>query len=636
MNTVEFYGQAFFDEMRAGREASRRLGDVIHEVIGGSVTAWDLGAGVGIQTGRLQELGWTIWGGDFAPLAIEQREPGVDVLPFDLSLPQDEHGPVDCVICTEVAEHVPEEHSDQVVKNIATLARKFIVWSAAPPGQGGTGHINCQPPEFWLDRFKSLNWVPSSARTIKLRELMRATEAQHHPYADSFFVLVPIDNTEEFYAFMKSCRDNYRLLADCIHEVVGVQTTALDIGCGVGLQTARLKEHGWSVSGAEFAPVAIEMRESGVDIEPFDLTKPNGGQGAPREQVSCVICTETAEHIPHHFADDIVANIVAIATDVIVWSAACPWQVEPYHINLQPPAYWLSRFNQRGWVVEPQRSARLQSLMLERQAQHYLGRENFFVLVPARPLHFTIVSTVFNAEKWVGKCIESVRRQTFRNYHHIVVNARSDDHTGSVADNEALDDPQLTVIHNEIRQEALENCWAIWKDLPDDEVIIWLDGDDWLAHDEALAVIANAYYDPNVWLTYGQFMFSDGEVGFAAPYPPGVNARYMDWRATHLKTFRAGLVKRLGDVMADGIAPPPCLARPNGAGVYLAIDKAVMWPLLEMAGEHYRCIYQVVSVYNFQASWAMARKPEARQVELDEAERIRALPPFQPLKKRPW
>jgi glycosyltransferase involved in cell wall biosynthesis len=251
-------------------------------------------------------------------------------------------------------------------------------------------------------------------------------------------------------------------------------------------------------------------------------------------------------------------------------------------------------------------------------------------------LHFTIVSPVFNAEKWIGKCIESVRRQTFRNYHHIVIDARSDDRTGEIARNYTLIEEQLTVVSNSERKEALENAWPIWSMLPDDEVIIWLDGDDWLAHDEALQVIANAYQDPDVWLTYGQFMFADGEVGFAAPYPAGANVRFMDWRATHLKTFRAGLVKKLlRDPTFPG-ANPNCLLRPNGAWVYLAIDKAVMWPLLEMAGEHYKCIHQVVSVYNYQASWAAARKPENRQVELDEVERIRALPPFRPLTERPW
>ncbi len=181
----------------------------------------------------------------------------------------------------------------------------------------------------------------------------------------------------------------------------------------------------------------------------------------------------------------------------------------------------------------------------------------------------------------------------------------------------------------------VENVSNHWSTLRDSDVVVWLDGDDWLAHDEALQVIANAYQDPDTWLTYGQFMFMDGEVGFAAPYPPGSQARYMDWRATHLKTFRAGLVKKLLHHW-DASGNPGCLLKTDGSWVSLAIDKAVMWPLLEMAGDRYTCIYQVLCVYNFRASWAMQRKPEERQVELDEAERLRALPPFRRLTERPW
>jgi len=131
-------------------------------------------------------------------------------------------------------------------------------------------------------------------------------------------------------------------------------------------------------------------------------------------------------------------------------------------------------------------------------------------------------------------------------------------------------------------------------------------------------------------------MFSDGEVGFAAPYPPGAHARFMDWRATHLKTFRAGLVKRLsGSPNALGPRDPVCLLQPNGQWVEHATDKAVMWPLLEMAGDRYTCIYQILSVYNLTNCATRALTP-ALQTELAEVERLRTMPHFQRLAERPW
>ncbi|MGA0104366.1 MAG: hypothetical protein ACO3LH_11725, partial [Steroidobacteraceae bacterium] len=30
-----------------------------------------------------------------------------------------------------------------------------LIWSAAQPGQGGTGHINCQPKDYWAERLSA-------------------------------------------------------------------------------------------------------------------------------------------------------------------------------------------------------------------------------------------------------------------------------------------------------------------------------------------------------------------------------------------------------------------------------------------------------------------------------------------------
>ncbi len=438
-----------------------------------------------------------------------------------------------------------------------------------------------------------------------------------------------------FFEQMRSCREPYRRLADCIHEVVGQsptglgssELTAIDIGCGIGLQTARLKELGWNIRGAEYTPVAIEMQEPGIKIETIDLTAHSSFCMA----YDCVICTETAEHIPAEYSLDVVDNVARRALHTIVWSAAAPGQEWEGHINLQRPEYWLTRFRMHGWDLDEDKTAKLRYLMSKHNAQHVLGKENFCVLRRvSRPLHMTIISTVLNGEKWIERHIDSVDSQTFSHYTHLVIDAQSEDNTRALAsakiDLLSLRDHRLIV--NDTRKAALENCYEAWKDLPDDEVVVWLDGDDWLAHDRALEVLALAYCSSKEpWLTFGQFMFPDGEVGFARAYEPGMAPRYSDWRATHLKTFRAGLVKKLD---------PSRLQKPDGSWVSLAIDKAVMWPLLEMAGERYTTIPQVLSVYNLSASWWAAQTEASRAVELAEVERLRSLPPEHRLTERPW
>jgi len=193
----EHEDRAFFEHMATCRDAYRRLGDCIAEtffpatwgVPDTSLCALDLGAGLGYVVGRMREQGWKVEASDLhAPEDL--REPGVFWCQrIDLSK---EWGGVNLypvVICTETAEHIPELHADAVVRNVACRATRYIVWSAAQPGQGWPGHVNLQPPAYWLERFARHGWAPDEAKTALLRRLMLERHAQHEYCASNFFVL---------------------------------------------------------------------------------------------------------------------------------------------------------------------------------------------------------------------------------------------------------------------------------------------------------------------------------------------------------------------------------------------------------------------------------------------------------------
>ncbi len=58
----------------------------------------------------------------------------------------------DLAISLEAAEHVEQIFADTIVKNL-TNASDVILFSAAIPGQGGTNHVNEQPPQYWAKKF---------------------------------------------------------------------------------------------------------------------------------------------------------------------------------------------------------------------------------------------------------------------------------------------------------------------------------------------------------------------------------------------------------------------------------------------------------------------------------------------------
>lgn len=61
-------------------------------------------------------------------------------------------------LCLEVLEHIEDKHWKPVLENMTKLCDK-IIFSAALPGQGGTGHVNCRPKIDWIMRFHELGWV---------------------------------------------------------------------------------------------------------------------------------------------------------------------------------------------------------------------------------------------------------------------------------------------------------------------------------------------------------------------------------------------------------------------------------------------------------------------------------------------
>lgn len=86
-----------------------------------------------------------------------------------LTLPKSSY---DVVICTEVAEHIHTKDSEALVHNLCT-AGSVVIFSAAPPGQSGTGHINCQLWSYWETLFSSQGFSVSQERTKQYKTMLK-------------------------------------------------------------------------------------------------------------------------------------------------------------------------------------------------------------------------------------------------------------------------------------------------------------------------------------------------------------------------------------------------------------------------------------------------------------------------------
>lgn len=109
----------------------------------------DLGCGEGRFVQWLRENGVDAWGAEPSDLGSVFRAPGYQIYQ-DISQSFDLQRNYDLVICTEVVEHIPEEFENIVFDNMVKHMDKYLLFSGATLGQGGTGHINEKPEFYWF------------------------------------------------------------------------------------------------------------------------------------------------------------------------------------------------------------------------------------------------------------------------------------------------------------------------------------------------------------------------------------------------------------------------------------------------------------------------------------------------------
>ena len=74
----------------------------------------------------------------------------------------------DCVWSFEVIEHIHPKYENNFLKTLINHSSVIII-SGARTGQGGYGHFNEQEPEYWISKFRSLEYDEDEISTNKLK-----------------------------------------------------------------------------------------------------------------------------------------------------------------------------------------------------------------------------------------------------------------------------------------------------------------------------------------------------------------------------------------------------------------------------------------------------------------------------------
>lgn len=258
-------------------------------------------------------------------------------------------------------------------------------------------------------------------------------------------------------------------------------------------------------------------------------------------------------------------------------------------------------------------------LPYKKKAWHTLERCLKFYKAPQQK-HMTIMVLSYNNAAFYKKNLSSIFAQRYDNYSVIYVDDASTDATAALVEQHvaaAGQQKRFKLIRHQTRQRALQGFFDVLDEVDPASILVTLDGDDWFAHPDALALINKVYClgdpayagqrarflnrisqkypmpPPEVWVTYGNFVrYPSITKGTAAAYPDDVIAtaayREVPFNAGHPRTCYAWLAQSIprSDLLINGQIP---------CGGY---DSGVMFALFELAGGRLFFIPDILAVYN--------------------------------------
>ena len=208
----------------------------------------------------------------------------------------------------------------------------------------------------------------------------------------------------------------------------------------------------------------------------------------------------------------------------------------------------------------------------------------------AKQNRFVIISTVYDKSRWVRFNVNSVKQQSYLKYLAVYGYDKSTDDTLEHLVDSIKNDDKFQIYHNP-NPGCFLNCFMgtyrylkTTGQIQPEDIIVEIDGDDWLLHPFVLQYLNEIYQDENIWMTYGQYIhYPSGEVGghYSLHLQDTVDI-LNSYRAnvfpySHLKTYKAFLL--------DNITDEDLTDTNTGAYFNAAADFALCMPLVEMAGK---------------------------------------------------
>ena len=121
---------------------------------------------------------------------------------------------------------------------------------------------------------------------------------------------------------------------------------------------------------------------------------------------------------------------------------------------------------------------------------------------------FRIITPSYNNEEWIEYNLASILNQTYTNYKVTYIDDASIDSTYEKVKEIVGELPNWNVIKNSENKGAMYNYFHNLNSYIEDpeEIVIHLDGDNWLYDETVLEKLNTFYNEKGCWMTYGGFI----------------------------------------------------------------------------------------------------------------------------------
>ena len=126
----------------------------------------------------------------------------------------------------------------------------------------------------------------------------------------------------------------------------------------------------------------------------------------------------------------------------------------------------------------------------------------------------SVIVPVYNAEKWLRRCVDSILAQTYTDFELLLIDDGSKDGSGAICDEYAALDARVRVFHKE--NGGVSDTRNLGLGVSGGEYLMFLDADDFWLQDDVLEVLVGKAEEYDLDIVRGEYsaMHEDGTLAW--------------------------------------------------------------------------------------------------------------------------